>query len=157
MNIDLSLGVSKKNKDDLNLLKKKKPEKVDRKLDLQDLDYKIIDLSFKRKHNVIYDEVFTFLYHSPYYYSQILNEIDTIHEKHGYLSPVLIGMISNDIEIDEKAVSNAIHHMKRKGILLEYRYGIMRIRCLTRKNKIFKRMLVRHPTVTLKKPLGYLS
>ena len=146
--------MSKRTKSDYAFLKKQRPINPDWNKDLKNVDYKIIDFSI-RKNGELYDEVFNFLYESKYYYSKILDYIDITQKEYGYLVPIPYGLVAKTLDITTEEVSNAIHRMRRKGVLFEHENCIMRIRCIGRKNKIFKRMLRRHPFVTLKKPLGY--
>ena len=147
--------MSKRTKEDLNKLKKLKPIKPDWEKGLKGVDYSIIDFSFKRDMSEIYDEIFLFLYEAPYYYTLILNKIDELQKEFGYFTPIPYGFLANLLNLTKEQVDNTIYQLRRKGIILEYKDSMMRIRCSPNKNKIYKRMLVRHPTITLNKPLGY--
>ena len=146
--------MSKKTKDDLRLIKSQRIINPDKALDLRFLNYDAIKFR-NRLSSKIYDDVFTFLYESEYYYSKILNYIDSLHQEYGYITPIPYGLVARVVGITTEEATIAIHHMRRKGIILEYKSGIMRLRCINATNKVYKRILSRHPSITPDKPLGY--
>jgi len=150
-----------KNSKDLKAFTGKRPIFVDRKFDRKNMDYSSIKKKYSKNsldpeyifHE--YDNIFNFLYKMPLLYTRVINEIDKIHDKYGYLAPIDLKIIAKNLNFPEVIIKDIIHTLRRKGMIFYYEHNIVRIHKIIRKYHILTMMVVRHPSVAENKGLGY--
>ena len=157
---------TKKTKADQLFVLSQTPIKADASINQPDLNYEYVFKNEFETHPCLaertlkgdkYDLFFLLLYNSPITYTKFLQYVDDIHNKHGYLAPINPKDAAKELGVKLIDIARMRHYLNSKGAINVYPKNVLWVKKILVTKKIIKKILVRHPSVTLDRPLGFAA